>query len=205
MSLKAQINRCATSKIPFKVCLHICVRQQHPLAEVKVITYLLWQTTSSPDARQHIFSSVTRPDFFSSSSFFPRPPLLLSLSRGSCLILFQCRQNSPLWQWHGLSQFWQKVTSSSARGGWDGWREGGGKEEVVWRDGGRADARGEMRGRRRLSTSVLVQMRIELFVQDSHWLGGHMCLSFHWTGPSLSASHLHLKWKEKMKRFFFFF
>ncbi|CAM4401696.1 unnamed protein product [Leuciscus chuanchicus] len=39
----------------------MCVRQQHPLAEVKVITYLLWQTTSSPDARQHIFSSTEQP------------------------------------------------------------------------------------------------------------------------------------------------
>lgn len=74
---------------------------------------------------------------------------------------------------------------------------GGGKEEVAWRDGGRADARGEMRGRRWLSTSVLVQTRIELLVQDSHWLGGHMCLNFHWTGPSLSASHLHPNEMEK--------
>lgn len=67
---------------------------------------------------------------------------------------------------------------------------GGGKEEVAWRDGGRADARGEMRGRRRLSTSVLVQTRIELLVQDGHWLGGRMCLNSHWAGPNLHPNQI---------------
>lgn len=147
--------------------MYVCVPATS-LPEVKVMSYLLWQTTSSPDARQHIFSSVTCPDFF--FFFPPSPPPSFSLSLVA-LVWFYFSVDRTAHCDSGM------VSSSLAEGhiifreGRVGWMEGGGeggKEEVAWRDGGRADARGEMRGRRQRSTSVLVQTRIELLVQDGH-------------------------------------